>query len=126
MIFVRHNDWNEREKASALCDRVRGSLPGHVRLVRVLPKRETEAWPLTDPSLFPEQRRGGLPPRAADVEDERDPKIPLQRALGCPYNEIDAGGVLGERIELDRLAEVPAYQSFLQDLTKALKELSFL
>ena len=30
-----------------------------------------------------------------------------------------------ERISLDRLAEAPAYQSFLQDLTTALKELNF-
>jgi hypothetical protein len=124
VIFV-HNDWNEREKASALCDRVQSSLPGQVRLVRVLPKKETEAWPLADLSLFPRQRRDGLPQRAADVESVGDPKTPLQRALGCPYNEIDAEE-LGERISLDRLAEVPAYQSFLQDLTEALKELSFL
>jgi hypothetical protein len=124
VIFV-HNDWNEREKASALCDRVHGLLPEHLRLVRILPKRETEAWPLADPSLFPKQRRDGLPPRAADVESQDDPKIPLQRALGCPYNEIDAEE-FGENVSLDRLAEVPAYRSFLQDLTAALKELNFL
>lgn len=124
LIFV-HNDWNEREKAYALCRRASGALSERSRLVCVLPKRETEAWPLADPSLFRPPSGKSLLSRAADVEALPDPKIVLAGALGCPYNEIDAEE-FGENVSLDRLAEVPAYQSFLQELTTALKELNFL
>jgi hypothetical protein len=125
LVFV-HNDYNERGKIEALRTRVADTLPSHTRLVAVVPIRETEAWLLADPEALP---RGGsrdaapVSPRAA--ESIADPKKPLAIALGRPLDAASAE-YIGENISLERLARVPAYQSFLQDLTTALKELNFL
>jgi hypothetical protein len=40
--------------------------------------------------------------------------------------QLEAIGASTGGFTLDRLARVPAYQAFLQDLTTALKELNFL
>jgi len=124
IIFI-HHDWNERGKVAALRDRVTSRLSTGARLVGVVPVRETEAWILADPGLLAGAASADVcPPRPRDVESIADPKIPLQRALGCRFSPM-AAEEFGENISLDRLAEVPAYQSFLQDLTTALKELNF-
>lgn len=130
LVFV-HHDWNERGKIEALRKRVDGTLPADTRLVGVVPVRETEAWPLADPAAFP--KAGGdagvlLPVRPKDVEDVPDPKQLLEKALGRRYDEPVAEWI-GERIDLNRLAGVPAYGGpggLLHDLASALKELHFL
>jgi hypothetical protein len=66
-----------------------------------------------------------LPIRPKDVEALSDPKQLLEKALGRQYDERIADWI-GERIDLRRLAQVPAYADFLRDLTTALKELHFL
>ena len=125
-IVFLHNDYNERGKSDALRTRLSDTLPQQTRLVAVVPIRETEAWLLADPAALP---RGGsretslMSPR--DVESIADPKKPLAAALGRPLDPASAD-YIGENISLERLARVPAYQSFLQDLTTALKELNFL
>ena len=125
IVFI-HNDYNERGKIDALRARLADSLPTQTRLVAVVPIRETEAWLLADSAALP---RGGsrdasrVSPRG--VESIADPKKSLAAALGQPLDAASAE-YIGENISLARLAEVPAYQSFLQDLTNALKELNFL
>lgn len=125
LVFL-HNDHNERGKTSALQSRLGSACPPQTRFVPVIPIRETEAWMLADPNALP---RGAvtnvLPANPRDVESVRDPKKPLADALGRPLDAASAE-YIGERISLGRLGQVPAYQSFMQDLTKALKELSFL
>jgi Domain of unknown function (DUF4276) len=125
-IVFMHNDYNERGKIDALRTRLADTLPEQTRLVAVVPIRETEAWLLTDPEALP---RGGsrdaLPTSPRNVESIADPKKPLAAALGHPL-DVASAEYLGENISLERLAEVPAYRSFLQDLTAALKELNFL
>jgi hypothetical protein len=127
VIFV-HNDWNERGKIETLRRRVAEALPATSRIVGVVPVRETEAWPLVDERAFPRVRARPvvtLPARPEEVESVADPTALLEQALGSPYDERLA--------EMDRranrpgaLAQVTAYDSFLQDLTTALKELHFL
>jgi len=127
LVFV-HNDWNERGKIDALRKRVERALPTETRLVGVVPVRETEAWPLSDPSAFPRTSADGaawMPTRPKDVEAVQDPKRALDKAIGRQYDERVAEWI-GERIDLSRLAQVPAYADFLHDLTTALKELRFL
>jgi uncharacterized protein DUF4276 len=127
LVFV-HHDWNERGKVDALRKRLDRELPAETRIVGVVPVREMEAWPLADPAAFP--RGGGgamplLPGRPKDVEAVSDPKQSLEKVLGRQYDERVADWV-GERIDLGRLPQVPAYGAFLHDLTTALKELHFL
>ena len=125
IVFI-HNDYNERGKIDALRSRLADTLPQQTRLVAVVPIRETEAWLLTDPDALP---RGGsrdaAPTSPRDVESIADPKKPLATALGHPLDAASAE-YIGENISLGRLGAVPAYRSFLQDLTAALKELNFL
>lgn len=127
LVFI-HHDWNERAKIETLRKRVDGELPADTRLVGVVPVRETEAWPLADSAAFPKVGGDGvalLPIRPKDVEAVSDPKLLLEKALGRQYDERIADWI-GERIDLRRLAQVPAYADFLRDLTTALKELHFL
>lgn len=129
LVFV-HHDWNERGKVDALRRRVDRGLPADTRLVGVVPVRETEAWPLADPAALPNPKGGGdvvalLPTRPRDVEAVGDPKQLLEKALGRRYDERIADWI-GERIDLSRLADVPAYGLLLDDLMTALKELRFL
>jgi len=66
-----------------------------------------------------------LPARPRDVEAVPDRKQLLEKALGRQYDERIADWI-GERIDLNRLAQVSAYADFLGDLMTALKELHFL
>jgi hypothetical protein len=124
-LLLVHNDYNERGKIDALRDRTRSRLSGHSRIVGVIPIRETEAWALADSDAFPRGcRLDGLPRKLRDIEADPDPKIVLKAVLGRAY-DAELADYLGENVSLDRLAQFPAYQLFLQDLTTALKELNF-
>jgi len=122
VVFV-HHDYNERAKFAPL----ELVAAGTSRLVHVVPIRETEAWMVADPEAFDLLRgsdRTDLPFVPARVEQLADPKAVLKVALG-KRPSADTFRIIGENISLDRLAQVPAYQLFLQDLTTALKELNF-
>jgi hypothetical protein len=125
-LLLIHHDHNERAKIDVLRRRVDPTVPKETRLIAVVPVRETEAWVLADPVAFPRGSQVGLlPTRPRDVETIPDPKLLLKQVLGRPYDERIAE-LIGERIDLDRLALVPGYQAFLEDLDTALKELHFL
>lgn len=104
-VVIVHHDFRESAKIAKLVTRLSERLPVHARIVGA-----DVAW---------------LPKRSADVEKIEDPKSVLKRVLGTRCL-TDALRLLGENVTLDRLAEVPAYQSFLQEPTTALKELNFL
>lgn len=108
-------------------------------LVPIIPIRMTEAWLLADPEALlsvigteVEARALGIPTRARLVERVRDPKQKLEGVLrACRTNRgrrrISLGTLyepLGRRVSLERLALVPAYQQFVQDLTDTLVALS--
>jgi len=125
LLFVHHD---ERESAKA--DRLRERVEGDGHVVGVIPVRETEAWVLaaacgSEPgvTLF-----DAAPPERGHrwVEKLLDPKAELGRRYRGPVAIEDLFTLIAEQADLAKLAEVPAYQSFLQDLTNALKELNFL
>jgi hypothetical protein len=127
LVFV-HHDHNEAGKIEKLRSRIAADFPSQAKLIALVPKRETEAWCLADPaaiSRVPRADRTLVPHRAAEVEKLHDPKAVLAKVLGTARLD-DALELLAANVSLDRLAEVPAYQNFLQDLTTALKELNFL
>jgi hypothetical protein len=125
LLFVHHD---HRESAKIVRLRERLNVEGHV--IGVVPVRETEAWVLWSAC--------GLAPAIASfdadspekgckwVEKLDDPKAELGRRYRGPVPIEDLFTLIAEQADLARLAEIPAYQSFMHDLTKALKELNFL
>jgi hypothetical protein len=102
----------------------------------------TDAWTLVDYQAFCEvvgtkesAKDLGFPDHPRDVETIPHPKQKFTQAVtsaahGRKYRKrIDASevhGPLAQRIRLDLLGEVPAYRSFLTELTETLIRLSFL
>jgi hypothetical protein len=125
VVFV-HNDHDQRQKCVLRDGRLAGKLASNSRTVNIIPIRETEAWALADPAALPSGRQSAqLPTKSQHVEKIADPKAILKQVLGRKYS-AELAELIALGVSLDRLAEVPAYQSFLQDLTTALKELNFL
>ena len=122
LVFVHHDD-NERGKIVPLA---RSETVGS-RLVHLVPIRETEAWMISDREALAAFRGSDcsqLPDAPAKVEQIVDPKAALRSALGRrPWTEVFRS--IGLNVSLDRLAQVPAYRTFLDDLITALKELNF-
>lgn len=125
LLFIHHDD---RESGKIARLRERAGADG--RLVGVVPVRETEAWVLAAAC----ETGAGValldtkaPERGCRwVERLPDPKAELRRRYRGTVPVEDLFTLIAERADLDRLTRIPAYQSFLQDLTTALKELSFL
>ncbi len=131
--------YEQRIKPAA--QRIVVELSGQQRTVGVVPVREMEAWTLADGDAL----RGafgtvldntglGIPMKAREVEGLFDPKQILEQA----YTKVigsrrqvrrkaaDFFDAIGERVRLERLREVPAYQSFEEELHLALVELGYL
>lgn len=73
----------------------------------------------------------GLPRHAREVESDPDPDGTLKRVLASrtrrPRLEVDDILIpLAERISLERLGAVPAYQPFVSDMTAMLRTLNVL
>jgi len=76
----------------------------------------------------------GIPIRTREVEGIFDPKVVLEQAYRNVVGQRRRGkrkvadffDVIGERVRLERLREVPAYQHFEQELRTALLELGYL
>jgi hypothetical protein len=126
LVFV-HHDHNEAGKIEALRGRLDSAGVARGRIVAVVPVRETEAWMLADREALAAirgTRLEGVPDSARALEGLADPKATLRTARGGSVDD-ELFQRLGNTVRLDRLAELPAYQSFLQDLDTALKELNF-
>ena len=126
-VIIIHNDHRESRKIDTLRSGLQACLPDRARLIGIAPKVETEAWCLADAEAFRGIRGAQLdllPTRPADVERITDPKAALAKVIGTQRID-DALELLGANVSLDRLAQVPAYRTFLDDLTTALKELNF-
>ncbi|MGV9556218.1 DUF4276 family protein [Streptomyces sp. NPDC003401] len=129
-LLLVHNDHRERGKIGKLRRDV--SPPSDCRIVGIVPVRETEAWLLVDTRLLrslPGAVPAALPwagePSGAQVERVADPKALLADVLPGHDTHLLAE-LLGQRIDLDRLQALPAYQQWCAELTSALKELHFL
>ena len=109
----------------------------------VIPVQAIEAWMLADHEQLRlaigtkmEAHALGIPEKARMVESIARPKQKLREAVQKAYasrpkrkREVDIDflyQLLGEQLKLDRLDEVPAYQQFVFDLTKALERLGFI
>jgi hypothetical protein len=125
LVFA-HNDHNERGKLDRLREGL--SIPADSRLIDLIPVRETEAWMLADPSallaLGGGVDVGEIPNEPGGVERLPDPKAVLERVLGKRASD-EVFEFIGLNISLERLAQVPAYKIFRDELTTALKELNF-
>jgi hypothetical protein len=142
VLFV-HTDGNG-DAAAALSERVDPARRLVVELgelapvvVPVVPARESEAWLLADGDCLREvfgSRRTdselGIPSRPRDVERIPDPKRVLEQALSVARpnrsprdRAIGYFDLIGERIPLSTLREVPSFASLEEDLVRALREL---
>ena len=124
LLFV-HQDDREAAKIERLC----AEIVDGGRVVPVVPVRETEAWVLA--AAIGAGRIEGLDTTPAEkgcrwVERLPDPKAELRRRYRGRRSTEDLFTLIAEQADLDRMTEIPAYQSFMHDLTKALKELNFL
>lgn len=106
------------------------------QLVPIIPIQMTEAWMLADPETLRtiigtdiQVQMLGLPGRAQQVESDSDPKRTLSQAIQNAYAQrsrrrrIELGALyepLARQISLDRLGTVPAYQQFVNDMTRVL------
>ena len=125
LLFV-HNDHRERDKADRA---VRDSgLPSPV--IALVPVQETEAWLLADAGVWRRlsgSDQGRLPARPRDVERIADPKRVLAEVAprrGKPVR--DYFEYIARNIDLDVLAQVPAYADWVSDARNALKGLGYL
>jgi hypothetical protein len=111
------------------------------RTVGVVPVREMEAWTLVDGDALRhafgavlDDKALGIPPRPVEVEGILDPKQTLNQAyanvVGAKRRRrttaADFFEVIGERVQLSRLRQVPAFGRFEQELRTALVELNYL
>jgi hypothetical protein len=110
------------------------------RPVAVVPVREMEAWALADGDALRNafgaivtDEELGLPFRPRDVEAIPDPKKSLDDAYATVVGRrrrkkeraVNFLSAIGERIRLERLRQVPAFQQTERDLQNALSELGY-
>jgi hypothetical protein len=131
-------DRARRERFSPAMERV-AAADGLPRLVAVIPVRETEAWLLADGDAIRaafgttlDDIRLGLPDRPSDVERVPDPKALLDRVILAARGGRSRGtrpgaspyfDVLGERVRLAALRQLPAYRRIESDLRTTLMDL---
>ncbi len=111
------------------------------RTVGVVPVREMEAWTLVDGDALRgafgtvlDDEALGIPSRVREVEGILDPKQTLNQAyakvVGAKRRRrrtaADFFDAIGERVQLTRLRQVPAFGRFEQELRTALVELNYL
>jgi hypothetical protein len=113
---------------------------GQWRPIPVIPVREMEAWALVDGEALRsafgsiiEDDELGIPSRARDVEAIFDPKRALDEAFGRALGgrkrrkarAVHFLSAIGERVSLERLRQVPAFQELESDFQQALEELGY-
>ena len=149
--LIIHADADDHTPEKALRERFQ---PGYERvqqlnanvcknLLPIVPVRMTEAWMLADPDALQEVIKIdikpyelGLPKKAKQVESYADPKQTLRQVVQKAYSHKTRRQrhisieylyeALAREISLDRLADVPAYQRFVGELTAALRTLNFI
>ncbi|WP_437968388.1 hypothetical protein WMF04_03445 [Sorangium sp. So ce260] len=104
------------------------ALRGDRKVVAVacVPVREVEAWMLPDQEVF--RALGGAEVQCPrNPERELDPKLTLRRLLeagGHRRRTEDLYRFFGETIRLDALGSLPAFCTFRDELTTALRDLA--
>jgi hypothetical protein len=112
-------------------------------LVAIIPVQAIEAWILADYELLLREvgtdlkaNNLGIPETAKYVQKISKPKRRLEEAVQMAYasrsrrrREIDMRFLyqpMGEKINLERLQQVPSYIQFVEDLTETLKSLNLI
>lgn len=107
------------------------------QILPLVPIRMTEAWLLADPDALRavigtrmDAQALGLPARSRQVESDPDPKQTLQQVIQTALanrprrrRRLSLGSLyepLARQINLEQLNMIPAYQQFVDDLTKTL------
>ncbi|MBW8484497.1 DUF4276 family protein [Actinomadura parmotrematis] len=129
-IICVHNDHNERSKAERVIDLL-GEHGLRKPVIPLVPVRETEAWLLADPGPWDGLRGSDiahLPGRPRDVEKLPDPKLVLDavRPKNNRRPQADYFDYLGQNVDLDVLAQIPAYAGWVAETEKALEGLGYL
>lgn len=93
-----------------------------------VPVREIEAWLLVDPAVFRAiLGEAATPVCPADPEREPDPKATLRRILhegGARRPPAPLHAFFGERVRLDALRVLPAFQAFEIELVEAIHQVA--
>ena len=134
-------DSARRERVEPAAQRIANELmQQQEQTVAVVPVRETEAWSLVDGDALRgafgtvlDDSRLGVPGRPREVERIPDPKQTLRQAFmrvigtrRLKKKKAEAFlDVIGERVQLEHLREVPAFQRLEQDLRAALLDLGY-
>ncbi len=96
--------------------------------VACVPVREIEAWMLVDPAVFNTILGAGATPACpAEPERDPDPKVTLRRILkegGARRPPERMHAFFGERVRLDALRRLAAFQAFEADLLAALRDIA--
>lgn len=130
----------EEERVQPARDRIVAELGDEVRVLPVLPVRETEAWAAADGDALRaafgsvlDDEALSLPARRHEVENINDPKQLLDQAytrvVGKKRHAKGVAhllGVIGERVRLSCLRDVPAFSQFETRLRGALAELGYI
>jgi hypothetical protein len=110
-------------------------------LIPLIPVRMTEAWMLADPQALLDVIGTnmsvtdlGLPAQSRLLESDTTPKRTLERVVQVAVGQrrrrriklADLYAPLAQRINLEYLNELPAFQKFVQDLSDALVDLSII
>ncbi len=149
-ILIVHADADHRTADRALKERF---YPGYLLVQQakedvcrcvlpVVPIQMTEAWMLADPealrAALGTSRKAqvlGLPFKAKLVEADSDPKQTLKMIVSKANThrsrqrqvEIDSlYTLLGRKVDLSRLRDVPAYQRFEHDLVNAFRTINLI
>lgn len=108
------------------------------RLIPIIPVRMTEAWMLADSRALvaevgehPSRGLPNLPTNPRAIEAERDPKQVITTAIrqARSHHQVSLGEIyepLARRLDLATLDRLPAFGIFVDDLTKALVDASFI
>ena len=110
---------------------VPGLLAENPPVIPLVPVRETEAWLLADRAVWAGLRgsdTSGLPARPRDVEKIGDPKpvLDVVRPRGGRRLRADYFDYIGQNVDLDVLAQIPAYADWVGETEEALKGLGYL
>ncbi|MEV4804073.1 hypothetical protein AB0K18_29065 [Nonomuraea sp. NPDC049421] len=121
LIFL-HSDHRERAKA----DRHAGD-----QVAPLVPVKETESWLLADANVWarvPGADASFLPGRPRDTEKIADPKATLRAVLaGVSHRKVSEHfAFVGDHVDLSVLARLPAYATWLDATSKALRNHGFL
>jgi hypothetical protein len=136
-FIIIHLDADARTDVDAIENRL---IPDYQkkRIVPIIPIKETEAWILADFEAFKEvigtkmsAKELGFPAQPKEVEKINEPKEVIKTAISRAVSRrkrIDIEEIyetMGEKVSLEQLEKVPAFQNFRKRIIPILIQLGF-